>query len=125
MTMNSPPPLPIDPWRLTPEGGVIHPGERLAVVADVHLGYEWARGRGGDCVPAHSLAETLGKLDGLLARGEIDRLVVGGALVESPRFCRRTAADVAALGRWLADRGVSLVALAGNHDPPRSPPLPA
>src|SRR3954451_18547391 len=126
MTTNSPPlPLPIDPWRLTPEGGAIHPGERLAVVADVHLGYEWARGRGGGCVPAHSLAETLAKLDRLLARGEIDRLVVAGDLVESPRFCRRTAADLAALGRWLADRGVSLVALAGNHDPPQSPPLPA
>jgi putative SbcD/Mre11-related phosphoesterase len=117
--------LPIDPWQLTPEGAAIHPGERLAVVADVHLGYEWARGQGGDCVPAHSLAETLDKLSGLLARAAVDRLVVAGDLVESPRPCRRTAADVANLTRWLADRGVSLVALEGNHDPRRVPPLPA
>src|SRR3954453_21838224 len=125
MTMNSPPPLPIDPWRPPPEGGVIHPAERLAVVADVHLGYEWARGRGGDCVPAHSLAETLEKLSSLQARIPVERLVVAGDLVESSRPCRRTDADVAALTRWLADRGIALVALAGNHDPPRVPPLPS
>ena len=35
-----------DDWRLTPEGAAIHLGERTAVVADLHLGYEWARGRG-------------------------------------------------------------------------------
>jgi uncharacterized protein len=50
-------------WRLTPEGAAIHPGERTAVIADVHLGYEWARGSAGDCVPAHSLDETLARLD--------------------------------------------------------------
>src|SRR3954465_11499589 len=101
MTMNSPPPLPIDPWRLTPEGAVIHPGERMAVVADVHLGYEWARGHGGDCLPAHSLAEAVAKLARLLTRAAIDRLVVAGDLVESPRPCLRTVADVATLTRWL------------------------
>jgi putative SbcD/Mre11-related phosphoesterase len=114
----------IDGWLLAPEGGVIHPRERLAVVADVHLGYEWARGRGGDCVPAHSLAETLAKLSSLLARAAIDRLVVAGDLVESPRRCRRTEADLAELTRWLANRGVTLVPLAGNHDPRRVPALP-
>ena len=41
-------------WLFTPEGAVVHRGERTAVVADVHLGYEWARGAAGDCVPAHS-----------------------------------------------------------------------
>src|SRR4051794_32245048 len=44
---NSPLTLPIDPWRLTPEGGVIHPGERLAVVADGHPRYEGGAGGGG------------------------------------------------------------------------------
>jgi putative SbcD/Mre11-related phosphoesterase len=114
----------IAPWRLTPEGGLVHPGERLAVVADVHLGYEWARGRGGDCVPAHSLAETLEKLECLLARTPVERLVVAGDLVESSRPCRRTGADVVALTHWLAGRGVALIRLAGNHDPRRRPPLP-
>jgi metallophosphoesterase superfamily enzyme len=112
------------PWRLSAEGALIHLRERLAVVADVHLGYEWARGRGGDCLPAHSLAETLTKLARLLDQASITRLVVAGDLVESPRPCRRTAADLVRLTHWLADRGVTLIALAGNHDPPRRPPLP-
>ena len=86
-----------DGWRLAPEGAVIHLDERTAVVADVHLGYEWSRGSGGDVVPAHSLAETIAKLGRLLDRATIDRLVVAGDLVESPRPCRRTDADLARL----------------------------
>ncbi len=118
-------PVPtIGPWQLAPEGAVIHPDERVAVVADVHLGYEWARGSAGDSIPAHTLTETLTKLTTLLARAAIDRLVVAGDLVESPRPCERTDADVAALTSWLADRGVALIALEGNHDPRRVPPLP-
>src|SRR5262249_44372410 len=62
--------------------------------------------------------ETLARLDALLGRVSFDRLVVAGDLVESRRPCPRTARDVAALTRRLADRGVTLVALAGNHDPP-------
>jgi metallophosphoesterase superfamily enzyme len=114
----------IGPWRLTPEAAVIHPGERLAVVADVHLGYEWARGAAGDSIPAHSLTETLARLSRLLARAVIERLVVAGDLVESPRPCRQTDADLATLTSWLAGRGVALISLAGNHDPRRVPPLP-
>jgi putative SbcD/Mre11-related phosphoesterase len=106
----------LDGWQLTPEGGAIHPGERTAVIADVHLGYEWARGAGGDCVPAHSLAETLDGLERLLGRARIDRLIVAGDLVETPRPCRRTAIELARLGRWLHDREITLVAVLGNHD---------
>ncbi len=96
------------------------------MIADVHLGYEWARGRGGDCVPAHSLAETLGKLSpAARTRFSIERLVVAGDLVESRRPCLRTSRDVSALTRWLTGRGVAFHPLAGNHDPPRRvPPLP-
>jgi putative SbcD/Mre11-related phosphoesterase len=103
-------------WQLTPERGAIHVGERTAVIADVHLGYEWARGAAGDCIPAHSLAETLESLELLLGRARIDRLVVAGDLVETPRPCRRTAAELGRLGRWLDDREISLVAILGNHD---------
>lgn len=113
-----------DGWRLAPEGGAIHPGERTAVIADVHLGYEWARSAGGDHLPAHSLVETRAKLARLLDRAAIDRLVVAGDMVESSRPCRRTAEDVKLLARWLAARGVRLVGLAGNHDPRRLPALP-
>jgi putative SbcD/Mre11-related phosphoesterase len=113
----------VGPWQLTPEGAAIHLRERLAVVADVHLGYEWARGAAGDSIPAHSLRETLTKLSGVLARAAIERLVVAGDLVESPWPCRQTDADVASLTSWLAARAVTVICLAGNHDPRRVPPL--
>jgi uncharacterized protein len=103
-------------WILTPEGAAIHARERTAVIADVHLGYEWARGAAGDCVPAHSLVETLARISAVLSRAAIARLVVAGDLVESARPCRRTAADVRGLHDWLESRGVTLVALEGNHD---------
>jgi metallophosphoesterase superfamily enzyme len=111
-------------WHLAPEGAAVHPKTRTAVIADVHLGYEWARGAAGDCIPAHSLPETLAALDRLLARATLTRLIVAGDLVESPAPCPRTAADVRRLTRWLSDRGVALVYLAGNHDPPGPPPRP-
>ncbi len=107
------------------------------MIADVHLGYEWARGSAGDCVPAHSLDETLSRLDRLLARAPIKQLIVAGDLVESARPCRRTAADLGRLRAWLDSLAVSLIVLEGNHDrilsrvsrPARGstekPPLPA
>jgi uncharacterized protein len=106
----------IGEWQLVPEGGIIHRDDRTAVIADVHLGYEWARGLAGDCVPAHSLAETLAKLDSMLNRGPIERLIVAGDLVESARPCARTAAELEQLGRWLQARDVPLEVLSGNHD---------
>jgi metallophosphoesterase superfamily enzyme len=114
----------IGPWQLAPEGGVIHRRQRIAVVADIHLGYEWARAANGDSLPVHGLIETLDKLSRLLARADVDRLVVAGDLVESTRPCRQTEAEVAELTWWLRGRGVAAVFLAGNHDPRRVPPLP-
>ncbi len=112
-------------WWFSPEGAAVHRAGCVAVIADVHLGYEWARGAGGDCLPAHSLVETIAKLERLLARAAIERLIVAGDLVESAAPCPRTTADVRRLIDWLANRGVALIALAGNHDPRRVPPLPA
>ena len=114
-----------DLWLLTAEGAAVHNGEKTAVVADMHLGYEWARGKGGDCVPAHSLDEALSKLDTLVRRFNIERLIVAGDLVESPQFCRATARDLSRLAEWLGGRGIAFLCLAGNHDPPRRPALPA
>jgi putative SbcD/Mre11-related phosphoesterase len=112
----------VESWTFVPEGAAVHVAWRTAVVADVHLGYEWARGAGGDQVPAHSLAETVAKLRKVLGRARIERLIVAGDLVESARPCRQTTRDVASLGRWLAGKGVELVPLQGNHDPPTRPP---
>lgn len=109
------PPM-LDGWRLVPEGGILHQALRIAVIADVHLGYEWARGSAGDCVPRHSLAETLEKLGTMFGRAVVERLIVAGDLVESPRPCARTRDDLTRLVRWLRDREVQLVLLRGNHD---------
>lgn len=109
----------LESWQLAPEGAAIHLGERTAVIADVHLGYEWARGSAGDCVPGHSLDETLSRLDRLFTRAPIARLIVAGDLVESARPCHRTAADLHRLRGWLDSLGVSFIVLEGNHD--RSP----
>lgn len=111
-------------WSLAPEGAAIHGQTQTAVIADVHLGYEWARASGGDVVPPHSLRETLDKLATLLARASISRLIVAGDLVETPRPCARTARDVRGLVAWLRERGVEPIFLRGNHDPPRRPALP-
>jgi putative SbcD/Mre11-related phosphoesterase len=106
----------INGWALTPEGAAVRVGSGAAVVADLHLGYEWARGRGGDMLPPHSRAETFTALERLLHRLPISRLIVAGDLVETPAPCPRTRRDVLALRSWLADRGVELVAIKGNHD---------
>lgn len=111
-------------WRLAPECAALHPRTKTAVIADVHLGYEWARARGGDCVPEHSLAETIARLSNLLDRSPITRLVVAGDLLESRRHCPRTERDLRSLEAWLGTKGVTLVPLAGNHDPPRRPAWP-
>jgi uncharacterized protein len=103
-------------WQFTPEGAAVHQGEQSAVIADVHLGYEWARGSAGDCVVEHSLNEALMRLQSLLARTTFSQLIVAGDLLESSRPCRHTAQDSQRLSAWLADRGVSLLILEGNHD---------
>ena len=70
-------------------------------------------------MPAHSLSETRIQIERMLdsIHPGILRLVVAGDLVESPRRCRRTEADVEDLRAWLASRGVTLCTLQGNHDP--------
>jgi uncharacterized protein len=109
--------LPIfDGWQFTPEGAAIHCDEQTAVIADLHLGYEWARGASGDCVVAHSLEETLARLSTLLGRSSVSRLIVAGDLLESARPCPDTARDLERLKSWLTDRGVGLLVLEGNHD---------
>jgi putative SbcD/Mre11-related phosphoesterase len=108
--------LEFEGWQLTPEGAAIYPAERTAVIADLHLGYEWARGASGDCVPAHSLEEALGRLACLLDRAHLAKLVIAGDLVESPRPCPATAQDMTRLQTWLEQRGVTVVILEGNHD---------
>lgn len=113
-----------DGWLLTSESAAFHPIERVAVISDVHLGYEWSRAAGGDTLPAHTLADTLKRLEPILAGVKIERLIVAGDLVEKAGPCVRTAADLRTLRNWLSERGVVLVTIHGNHDPKRGPAWP-
>ncbi len=71
----------------TPEGAAIHPGERTAVVADVHLGYEWAAGAAGiACRRIRWRRPWSGSPR--CSPAPMARLVVAGDLVESGRPCR-------------------------------------
>jgi putative SbcD/Mre11-related phosphoesterase len=106
----------IEGWQFTPEGAAVHCREQTAVVADVHLGYEWARGASGDCVIEHSLQEAIARLQSLLARTTVSRVIIAGDLLESRQPCDRTANDLRRLTTWLSDHGVSLLILEGNHD---------
>ncbi len=113
-----------DGWLLTSESATYHPVERVAVIADVHLGYEWSRAAAGDSLPPHTLEDTLTRLARLLDAVVIERLIVAGDLVEKAGPCVRTAADLRTLRNWLGERGVALVTIHGNHDPRRGPTWP-
>ncbi len=100
-------------WLLTPERVVLHLPTATAVVADLHLGYDEARRRRGEAVPARPPAEQLAPLGRALARHGCRRLVVAGDLLEDGH-CQNALAELRA---WLRAAGVELVGVVpGNHD---------
>jgi putative SbcD/Mre11-related phosphoesterase len=111
--------LPIlgTPWALAGAGAAWNADRRLAVIADLHLGYEWARAMSGDVLPRHSLAETQARLASLLDQLPVRELIIAGDVYESPAPCHRTKQDHRALELWLRDRGIALTLIRGNHDP--------
>jgi metallophosphoesterase superfamily enzyme len=77
------------------------------------LGYDQARRRGGEAVPAVGLDEVIAALGPVLARSQLRRLVIAGDLLEDGRC----AEPVEKLLAWLRDGGVELVGVVpGNHD---------
>ena len=107
----------LDSPRFVPEGAAFFEAEGIAVIADVHLGHEWARAASGEMMIEHSYRETAEKLERMIARMDIQTLIVAGDLVESRFPCARTARDVERLRDRLAERGVEFIPLRGNHDP--------
>ncbi len=100
-------------WLLTPERVALHQPSRTAVVADLHLGYDRARRRGGDAVPGVPVAAQMAGVGAALRRHGVTRLVMAGDLLEDGR-CR----DVLDEFRdWLRGAGVEPVGIVpGNHD---------
>jgi metallophosphoesterase superfamily enzyme len=100
-------------WLLTPQRAAVHLPSDIAVVADLHLGYDQARRRGGDAVPGVSVADQLAPLGSALARHGARRLAVAGDLLEDGR-CHEALTEFQA---WLGRAGIELVGIApGNHD---------
>jgi metallophosphoesterase superfamily enzyme len=100
-------------WSLTPQRAAVHLPTATAVVADLHLGYNAARQRGGEAVPDPGPAETLAHLRSLMERHPVRRLLIAGDLFE-----RAYDAEIAGqLLGVLEGAGVQLLGLVpGNHD---------
>ena len=102
-------------WLLTPARAAIHVPTKTAVVADLHLGYDRLRRRGGDAVPVRRVADELAPLRLELARQGVSRLVIAGDLFEDGRYQRDEV--LRELTAWLTASAVELVAVVpGNHD---------
>jgi len=100
-------------WLLTAGRAAVHRPTRTAVVADLHLGYDLARIRGGEAVPVRAVAEALAPLRAVLSEHAVRDLVVAGDLFESAAGHE----VVEELLTWLRGAGVALAAVVpGNHD---------
>jgi len=106
-----------DKWLLSPHGAIYHADEKIAVIADLHLGYTETRGRSGDCIPAvHDTAE-LRLLNQFLHSVEVRTLIIAGDILESPLSARGGNSLLDQFTQWLDTAGVNAVYVSGNHDP--------
>jgi DNA ligase-associated metallophosphoesterase len=103
------------PLTLLPERAAFLADAGLLLVADVHIGKAASFRRLGVPVPAGTTTVNLARLDELLARWPVRRLVVLGDLLHAASG--RAPATLAALADWRArhaDLPITLVR--GNHD---------
>ena len=102
-----------DEWLLTPARVAVHLPTATAVLADLHLGYNDARRRDGEAVPAADLTLILAPLRPVLVSQGVRWVVIAGDLFEAGP------ADALAdeLLGWMRAAGVELAGVApGNHD---------
>lgn len=99
-------------WLLTPFRAAVHVPSATAVVADLHLGYDALRRESGEAIPDMGWLQTRKRLDELINRHQIARLIVAGDLIENAR--RPEAAHEVA--QWLYGLGIAFELVPGNHD---------
>src|SRR4051812_41244480 len=99
----------LDEWLLTPQRTAIHLPTAIAVVADLHLGYDRVRRRGGEAVPCRSIHRELEPLRRVVIDHQVRRLVIAGDLFEDARHQRDEM--VKELQAWLTGNDVELVAV--------------
>lgn len=104
------------PWRFLPQGVLWHPGVRAVVIADLHLGYEFMRARGGDCLPRYTVDDVFDRLDPLFAYTACETLVVAGDVVESREALKRATNALGEFVAGLQARNIKPVFVQGNHD---------
>ena len=105
----------LNDWLLTPWRVAVHRPDATAVVADLHLGYDRVRRRGGEAVPVRTVRDELSPLLTALREVGARRLVVAGDLFEDARVER--AELIEELAAWVTEAGVELAGVVpGNHD---------
>ena len=100
---------------LTGERAVIWPAERIAFVADVHLGKESVFRRHGLAVPDGPTGSNLSRLSEVVRRHACRRVIVLGDFMHAPPG--RDDTWPASVTSWLDQHdGVEMEVVAGNHD---------
>lgn len=105
-----------DFWSLTPQGAIYSTEDQLAVISDLHLGYEQTRAGAGDYLPQTSLIAIQKRLRQLFADVKVRQLVVAGDVMESGVAVRGSNSLVAQFVSWIKEQGVEPILLSGNHD---------
>jgi putative SbcD/Mre11-related phosphoesterase len=105
--------LVYEEWLLTPQRAAVHVPTGTVVIADLHLGYDEVRRRGGEAVPAFGVHDALSVLETLALQTGARRLIIAGDFCEDGRSPE---AAIDYLG-GLAKRRIELVGVVpGNHD---------
>lgn len=100
-------------WLLTAERAAVHLPTATAVLADLHLGYNQVRQRGGDALPRTTCRTIVARLRRLTTRCAVRRLVIAGDLFEDGRACDSAQEFLTALAALRLElTGV----VPGNHD---------
>ncbi|MDP4300047.1 ligase-associated DNA damage response endonuclease PdeM [Leptothrix discophora] len=111
------------PLTLLPERAAWLADAGLLLVADVHIGKAASFRRLGVPVPAGTTEANLARLDALLARWPVRRLVVLGDLLHAASG--RAPATLAALAGWRSRHaGLAITLVRGNHDDHAGDPPP-
>ena len=108
---------------LLPEHALWWPAGRTLFIADLHLGKAASYRAQGQPVPAGTTDDNLGRLDGLIATHDPQRLVFLGDFLHAASG--RTAQVLQALGGW-RDRHapIAMTLVRGNHDDRAGDPPP-
>jgi putative SbcD/Mre11-related phosphoesterase len=101
-------------WLLTPQRVAVDLRRAIAVVADLHLGYDRVRRRGGEAIPMPSVADELAPLAHLVRQHAVREIVVAGDLFEDGRHARAEMEEQ--LLAWATEHGVRWRVVPGNHD---------